>query len=170
MRRFASFDNIRFYPPTAAVVSQSYDPVTLLKNQASGEDGSRTFYDYDSFGRLADVKDNSGAILKDFAYYYSRDGVGNGDLFKRTDPDSVRERTYRSASDFTTTKTYSDGLGEESQTEVLLTGTSDLVSATRYDSLGRPACVFKPYLASLGSRAHTFDTSYSPMRVPTIRA
>ena len=152
-------DDIRVYPVDGMVsASTTYDPILLLPTYESDASGLFTAKSYDGFGRLLQVKNSQGSLLKEYSYYFSRDG--NGGVFQATDPNYTREKTYRATGDTTTVKKYTDGLGREIQTEVFK-GDSDIISHTKYDSLGRPSYAYKPYQVSLGSNKHKYDSNFS---------
>ncbi len=68
-------DDIRFYPANALMTTYTYDPtvgvtsVTDAKNQV-------TYYEYDSFLRLLNIKDKDGNIVKSFCYNYAGQATG----------------------------------------------------------------------------------------------
>jgi hypothetical protein len=139
----ASFDNVRFYPPTALAFSTSYDPKFLSINLQTDESGHSLLYSYDAFGRLVSSLDRAGNFLSSFSYFYSRSASSN-DTFDDDNPNYVREQTYRSGNELTTTTTYTDGLGRKIQTQIRK-GTNDIVQHFTYDNLGRTDKVYNPF-------------------------
>lgn len=57
--------------PKAIVMTFTYSPVIGMTSQTDSN-GSTTYYEYDSFGRLKLVKDNDGNILKTYDYHYKQ--------------------------------------------------------------------------------------------------
>jgi YD repeat-containing protein len=151
-------DDIRVYPTDGTVKSTTtYDPLSLLPTSESDASGVFTSTSYDGFGRPVEIRDSKGSLLKEYSYYFSRDHHDGS--FYASDPNYVQEKTYRASGDSTTLKTYSDGLGREIQKELFF-GNDDIISHTAYDSLSRPAFVYKPYRFGLGASKHTYDASY----------
>jgi len=64
-------DEVRLYPVNAQMTTYSYDPLLRLKSQCSANN-MISQYEYDSFNRLVDIKDQFGNILKAFEYNYGR--------------------------------------------------------------------------------------------------
>jgi len=62
-------DEVRIYPATAQMVSYTYDSLFRLMNQCSAN-STISRYEYDSFNRLVDIKDQFGNVLKAFEYNY----------------------------------------------------------------------------------------------------
>lgn len=143
----ASFDNVRFYPLNALVTSVSFDPGFFKINTKTDESGISSLFAYDALGRLTEIRDRSGNLLKEFDYFYSSP-------FNVSNPNHIESKTYRSATDFTTVRTYADGLGREAQTQQN-EGTGSIKVGTVYDLLGRVSKVTKAY--AHGSQA--FDTN-----------
>jgi YD repeat-containing protein len=155
---YVLIDDIRVYPADAIVKSTTtYDPLSLLPTSESDASGVFTSTSYDGFGRPVEIKDSKGSLLKEYSYYFSRDHHDGS--FYATDPNYVQEKTYRASEDSTTLKTYSDGLGREIQKELFF-GNDDIISHTAYDSLSRPAFVYKPYRFGLGASKHAYDASF----------
>jgi RHS repeat-associated protein len=153
-----TFDDIRFAPATSLVEAATYDPLILLQTSATDPGGTITFTTYDGFGRPLQMKNTQGALIKEFSYYYSTDAHSGS--FLASDPNYTREKSYRTATDTTTAKTYTDGLGREIQKQISY-GDSDIVAVTKYDSLSHPRYVYKPYQVGLGASKHTYDGSFS---------
>jgi YD repeat-containing protein len=69
-------DELRLYPASAQMTTYSYAPLIGITSQCDA--GSRiTYYEYDGLGRLQDVKDQDGNILKTYEYQY-RVSAANG--------------------------------------------------------------------------------------------
>lgn len=62
-------DDIRVYPSNAQMTSYTHDPLVGITSQ-SNENDIPTYYEYDEFNRLVNVKDDKGNILKTTKYHY----------------------------------------------------------------------------------------------------
>lgn len=62
-------DLLRNSYPNALVTTYTYDPLIGMTSMAM-PNGEKTFYEYDSFGRLKFVRDNEGNILSQNQYQY----------------------------------------------------------------------------------------------------
>ncbi|HET8572415.1 MAG TPA: hypothetical protein VFL76_00965 [Edaphocola sp.] len=60
---------IRTQFPNAIITGMTYRP-PLGMTSKTGPNNMATYYDYDGFGRLADIKDKDGRILKKYTYHY----------------------------------------------------------------------------------------------------
>ena len=149
-------DDIRVHPVDAGVRATAYDPVMILPTHESDASGLFTARTYDGFGRLLQVKNAAGSVLQEQAYYFSRDGATDS-VFHSNDPNYVKQKAYRTGTDTTTMKTYTDGLGREIQKQVFF-GDIDIIAHTKYDSLSRPRYAYKPYQVSLGTGKHKYDS------------
>jgi len=56
--------------PNAHITSFSYEPLVGMTSQTDAK-GMTTFYEYDSFGRLENMKDQNGDIVKNYKYNYA---------------------------------------------------------------------------------------------------
>lgn len=65
----AYIDELRLYPVGAQMTTYTYDPLVGLTS-STDENNVTTYYEYDSFGRLARVKDQDGKVLKQYEYHY----------------------------------------------------------------------------------------------------
>ena len=65
----ASIDELRLYPSGAQMNTYTFEPAGL--QTTSDAKGENTYYEYDGFQRLLNVKDKNGSILKNYAYNYS---------------------------------------------------------------------------------------------------
>jgi len=63
------FDDIRLYPSDAQMMSYTYDPMIGMTSQTDGR-STTTYYEYDGFQRLMNIKDQRGAIVKNNDYNY----------------------------------------------------------------------------------------------------
>jgi RHS repeat-associated protein len=155
----ASFDNIRFYPANASAISMSYDTLTLNVSCSIDENGNKTFFKYDTWGRVISEMDGKGNLLKSYLYTYSRNTNIN-DSFDVATPNYIQETIYRSTSDYTTSRKYFDGLGRLIQTQVSF-GNDDIINAQTYDAIGNITKVYKPYEINLGNNAHKYDPNFA---------
>jgi YD repeat-containing protein len=62
-------DDVCFYPSGAQMTTYTYDPVIGVTSVTDPK-GQSTFYEYDTFGRLQNIKDQYGNILRSFDYNY----------------------------------------------------------------------------------------------------
>ena len=152
------WDDLRFVPANALASTLTYDSLFLLPTYKCDPAGSFTATSYDGFGRPVQVKNTQGSLVKVYSYYYSADAHGGS--FVASDPNFTREKSYRTATDTTTVKSYTDGLGREIQRQISF-GDSDIVAQTAYDSLSRPHFAYKPYQVALGASKHSYDGNFS---------
>lgn len=64
-----AIDDVRIYPSDARMKSYTYEP-TVGITSVIDENGTVLNYNYDSFGRLANVKNEKGGIEKQYSYNY----------------------------------------------------------------------------------------------------
>lgn len=62
-------DDVRFYPSNAQMTTYTYDPLVGMTS-ATDAKGQTTYYEYDVFQRLMNIKDKDGNIIKSFTYHY----------------------------------------------------------------------------------------------------
>ncbi len=62
-------DELRLYPKNALMTTYTYIP-GLGISTATDENNRTTYYVYDSFGRLQQIKNDKGGIEKQYTYYY----------------------------------------------------------------------------------------------------
>ncbi len=141
--------------------SVKYDTYGNATELTDPEDNKKTF-EYDSHQRLERIKNNAGQTLNEFNYTFT--GTG----FSPTNPNWVETDSYTGSST-RTSREYTDGLGRAIQT-VTKKGSNVIVSASNFDSLGRPWESYRPFSktgSSLGyvndyaSRANTAYGSYA---------
>jgi YD repeat-containing protein len=65
----SAYDNVRIYPTDARMKSYTYDPILGITSVID-ENGSVMYYDYDSFGRLARIRNDKGGVEKQYTYHY----------------------------------------------------------------------------------------------------
>jgi YD repeat-containing protein len=140
-RADTKFDNLRIYPSDALCTSQAHDFLSLRPISETDENGTTSYYEYDDLGRLKSISNNDFQTLSEYEYYYSWDGTNN---FDPINPNNFREKLYRTPSDYSITKTYSDGLGKNIQVQQQ-NGSNDINISTDYDFLGRVSKTWKPY-------------------------
>ncbi|MBU0476037.1 MAG: hypothetical protein KKF62_17965 [Bacteroidetes bacterium] len=149
-------DDIRFYPADAEMVSFTYNPITLQPTSSMDANSIPIYYTFDEFQRLSSIKDHNYNLLEKYEYYYSR--LGNNDDYILSDPNYVQTKKYLDGSTYSTTKVFTDGLGQQIQTRLSNgSGSYDQVSFQQFDELNRVQKAYKPYFDVLGSY-----TSFSP--------
>ncbi len=62
-------DDVRFYPSTALMMTYTFDPLIGMTSSTDAKE-EVTYYEYDSFQRLMNVKDKDGNITKHIDYHY----------------------------------------------------------------------------------------------------
>jgi hypothetical protein len=65
-----AIDDVRIYPANAQMTSYTYDFSAGMTSQIDTR-GNTTYYSYDSFQRLSQIKDSRGNIIKQFCYNYA---------------------------------------------------------------------------------------------------
>lgn len=118
------FDDLRFYPAGAQITTYTYDPLIGM-NSSSDPKGEVSYYEYDSFQRLKNVRDKDNNILKNYCYNYAGQqtgcpiNVGNaakmGTFNKACSPGSVGSSvtyTVPANSYFAATQTLADQLAQ----------------------------------------------------------
>jgi RHS repeat-associated protein len=127
--------------------------VTELGYDASGqlssvrdEGGALRTFEYDSFGRLRQVRNSAGTTVQAFGYTYSRTPE-NGWTYQPHIPNAVTDTTWLQQTPSVlrgVSTRYLDGLGRPVQT-VVEDGASYHVTAREYDAMGRSWRQWKPY-------------------------
>jgi YD repeat-containing protein len=64
-------DELRLYPYDAQMTTYTYQPLIGLTSHC-GTDNRIQYYEYDGLGRLQDIKDADGNIIKTFEYHYQQ--------------------------------------------------------------------------------------------------
>ncbi|MBB5644209.1 hypothetical protein [Pedobacter cryoconitis] len=64
-----SIDELKLYPADASMTTCTLDPLIGIKNKTDDK-GQTTYYEYDNFQRLKNVKDQNGNIIKNYDYHY----------------------------------------------------------------------------------------------------
>ena len=62
-------DDVRFYPAAAQMTTYTYDPL-IGETSVTDPKGEITYYEYDAFQRLMNIKDKDGNINKHVDYHY----------------------------------------------------------------------------------------------------
>jgi YD repeat-containing protein len=62
-------DDVRFYPAAAQMTTYTYDPLVGMTSSTDAKN-EVTYYEYDPFQRLMNVKDKDGNIVKHMFYHY----------------------------------------------------------------------------------------------------
>ena len=65
-----NIDELRLYPSNAQMTTYTYTPVVGITSQCD-IDNKVTYYDYDGFARLIDIRDQDGNIIKTMRYHYT---------------------------------------------------------------------------------------------------
>jgi YD repeat-containing protein len=65
----SNIDELRLYPATAQMQSYTYSPLVGMTSQCD-VDNRVTYYEYDGLGRLKDVKDQDGNVIRTIEYHY----------------------------------------------------------------------------------------------------
>ena len=66
-----NIDEVRLYPSDAQMTTYTYDPLTGLTSSTNAK-GETTYYEYDPFQRLMNIRDKDGNILKHMEYHYQQ--------------------------------------------------------------------------------------------------
>lgn len=66
-------DDVKLHPSQSLMTSYTLNPMIGLSSQ-SDEKGKNTYYEYDSFQRLLNIKDQNGNIIKNYNYHYADPG------------------------------------------------------------------------------------------------
>lgn len=72
-----AIDDVRIYPADAQMESYTYDPLAGMTSTIDAK-GKTTFYEYDALGRLANIKDQDGNIVKSMCYNFAGQYSGCG--------------------------------------------------------------------------------------------
>ena len=63
-------DEVRMYPVGALMTTYTYDPFYKQPTSIMKSNNDCEFYKYDNFGRLIDVRDENGNLLKEYQYHF----------------------------------------------------------------------------------------------------
>ncbi|HET7116690.1 MAG TPA: hypothetical protein VFI29_09375 [Hanamia sp.] len=67
-------DELRLYPYDAQMTTYTYKPLVGMTSRC-GVDNTIQYYEYDGLGRLLDIKDSDGNIIKTFEYHYQQNSL-----------------------------------------------------------------------------------------------
>jgi hypothetical protein len=70
-----NIDEVRLFPLGAEISTYTYDPLVGMTSSSDAK-GETSYYEYDSFQRLRNVKDKDGNILKNYCYNYAGQQTG----------------------------------------------------------------------------------------------
>jgi YD repeat-containing protein len=65
----AAYDDIRIYPSDAMMTTYTFNPLVGLTSSTDAK-GQTSYFEYDSFQRLVNVKDQYGNVIKHMTYHY----------------------------------------------------------------------------------------------------
>jgi RHS repeat-associated protein len=166
--------NSAFLTKVTQIWSGGPDLVTDIAYDTDGfvasvkdEGGTFRYFTYDLFGRLRQIKNHGGTVVKAIGYTYSR--TSPSWTFNPASPNAVVDTLFLQQSPTpksVVSTEFLDGLGRPIQT-VVQDGASYVVTATQYDAMGRPWRNWKPYTrstagydASFAANATSFYNSY----------
>ncbi|NQT61966.1 MAG: hypothetical protein HQ556_03310 [Candidatus Marinimicrobia bacterium] len=133
-----------------------YDPLFNKVAKIVNSDGSETSYEYDDFGRLSGIKNNSGNIISEYSYTFSR-GVSSDD-YDPDNPNLINIIDHPALGENIATELFSDGLGRSIETIRVQTGPEkDIIGAVEYDQNGRKFKEWNPYEIDLSLNEYQSD-------------
>ena len=71
----SQYDDIRFYPADAQMTTFTYEPLIGMTSKTDVK-GEISYYEYDVFLRLLNIKDKDGNIIKSYCYNYAGQTTG----------------------------------------------------------------------------------------------
>ena len=141
--------------PINLVTNIAYNPNGFVSSiQDPG--GSFRYFAYDSLGRLRQVKNNAGTVVKAYGYTYSRTSA-NGWVYQASSPNAVVDSTFLQTSISVVSTGFIDGLGRSIQS-VVQDGTNYYPAATQYDAMGRAWRSWKPFTRTTSGYDPSFST------------
>jgi YD repeat-containing protein len=69
MQTASGYDDVRIYPADAPMTTYTYNPLTGTTSSTDAK-GQTTYYEYDGFQRLINIKNKDGYIIKHTDYHY----------------------------------------------------------------------------------------------------
>jgi RHS repeat-associated protein len=121
------------------------------------EGGTFSYFTYDLYGRLWQVKNHAQVPVKAYGYTYSRTSA-NGWVYQPGNPNAVLDTTFLATGVSVISTEFLEGLGRTAQT-VVRDGTDYVVTATQYDVMGRPWRAWKPYTRTTAGYDASFTTN-----------
>ncbi|MEQ9264007.1 MAG: DUF6443 domain-containing protein [Balneolaceae bacterium] len=115
--------------------------VTEMKD----ESGVILKYTWDALDRLTEIRDSGNTLLEDYTYSNSYSGTS----YAHANSNHVRTRSYDNGNTVTSYQFF-DGLGRPIQTQQSIGGSDVIVQHVFYDELGRQEAVTKPVILSSG--------------------
>jgi len=91
---FDKIDELKTYPKDAQMTTFTYDPLVGMTSSTDVR-GETTYYEYDSFQRLKNIKDQKGNVLKNYCYNYA--GQQTGCPITGVVGNQVKTQTFRKA-------------------------------------------------------------------------
>jgi len=70
-----AYDDVGIYPADAQITTYTYNPLAGMTSSTDAK-GETTYYEYDSFLRLRNIRDRDGNILKNYCYNYAGQQTG----------------------------------------------------------------------------------------------
>jgi Domain of unknown function (DUF6443) len=146
--------------------SQTFDIPLLGPSSITAPNGLKTYFNYDTFGRMKRTKDHSGKYLNEYVYQYAP----NKSFIKETNFRAAVDQNSENFSASSSSAQYFDGLGRSTQTiDYQANGAGDKHVATSfidYDNFGREAKSFIPFHYTGGSDVETAPNSYEGDNFP----
>lgn len=150
-------ENVMVYPVDASATLRTFDPMTGQVTATVNTDGLVTRSEYDDFYRIEKVYDDDGNQRSEYAYYHSR--TSDASNFNPASPNYTEVKTWSDASNYATSRLYTDGLGRAVQsvaTDINGATASVMVSETVYNEHGQAIVTTKPL------RYNSSNLSYRP--------
>lgn len=64
-----AYDDIHIYPVDSQMTTYTYSPLIGVTSSTDAKNQT-TYYEYDGLGRLQNIKDQNGNIVKNYDYHY----------------------------------------------------------------------------------------------------
>ncbi|WP_420461252.1 RHS repeat domain-containing protein [Neolewinella sp.] len=161
-------DEVRLYPFSGMMTTYTQDPTYNRLTAMGDENGQLQRFDYDSYYRLASVKDFDGNIVMYNAYMYDaggQAGINSVTSYRPLTSGMTSTSTVTAASTSSLSKivSYVDGLGRAVQTVDVAGGYStsstknDIVSFSVYDEFGRQTKNYLPLVTATDGGTYRSD-------------
>ncbi len=152
-----ALEDLRVKFPNAMVTTLTYDPIIGV-TRTNDPRGYTSYFEYDAFHRLKQVKDADKNILSANEYFYknansSLDNYVKSIIYTQATQDGLNIANWNKVESIN----YADGLGRAKQAIGIRQGGTgeDIVTAFDYDDLGRQTKEFLPYATtSLNGSIH----------------